>query len=577
MKHKFTALVEKFKTPSHSESQQAGETDSRNEQTEPTPLELVVAYHQTTKHHYYRFAAGPGYLDWETQPDPFRRYRGAPVIELDLCPPGESPAYEVAFQAGQIPPASLNRQSVSQLFFNSLAISAWKQAGRATWALRVNPSSGNLHPTEGYLLCGPVEGLSDTPVVCHYAPREHALERRAEFSLESWQTLSAGFPPNTLFVGLTSIHWREAWKYGERAFRYCQHDVGHAIAAISLAAAGLGWQATLLAGLDTEQVGVLLGVSEAEGPEAEHPDCLLAIYPQGQSGVPHTLPADVVETFADLTWQGRPNILSPDHVNWEIIDVVADASRKPLTPEPPTVATETRKLVSSSLASSPTPSLPQIIHQRRSALAMDGWTEINREVFYKILSKTLPWPGQIPFHSWPWPAYIHLGLFVHRVRGLEPGLYLLVRDPAQTEALQAAMKTGFAWETPPDCPAYLDLYRLATDDIRAIAAQVSCQQSIAANGCFSLGMLARFAEPLQQYGPWFYPRLFWESGLIGQVLYLEAEAAGIRGTGIGCFFDDAVHDIFGLEGMQFQSLYHFTMGGYVDDPRLTTLPAYPGR
>jgi len=26
--------------------------------------------------------------------------------------------------------------------------------------------------------------------------------------------------------------------------------------------------------------------------------------------------------------------------------------------------------------------------------------------------------------------------------------------------------------------------------------------------------------------------------MIGQVLYLEAEAQGVRATGIGCFFDD---------------------------------------
>lgn len=63
--------------------------------------------------------------------------------------------------------------------------------------------------------------------------------------------------------------------------------------------------------------------------------------------------------------------------------------------------------------------------------------------------------------------------------------------------------------------------------------------------------------------------------MVGQMLYLEAEAAGLRGTGIGCYFDDPVHEIFGLEGRAFQSLYHFTVGGAVDDPRLTTLPAYP--
>ena len=58
------------------------------------------------------------------------------------------------------------------------------------------------------------------------------------------------------------------------------------------------------------------------------------------------------------------------------------------------------------------------------------------------------------------------------------------------------------------------------------------------------------------------------------MLYLEAEAAGIRATGIGAYFDDLVHEAFGLSGHAFQSLYHFTMGRPVDDVRLTTLPAY---
>jgi hypothetical protein len=62
--------------------------------------------------------------------------------------------------------------------------------------------------------------------------------------------------------------------------------------------------------------------------------------------------------------------------------------------------------------------------------------------------------------------------------------------------------------------------------------------------------------------------------VLGQVLYLEAEAAGVRGTGIGCYFDDAFHNLLGLDGYCFQSLYHFTVGGPVDDPRLMTLAAY---
>jgi hypothetical protein len=92
-------------------------------------------------------------------------------------------------------------------------------------------------------------------------------------------------------------------------------------------------------------------------------------------------------------------------------------------------------------------------------------------------------------------------------------------------------------------------------------------------------MIARFGDSVRRE-PFRYRHLFWESGLIGQVLYLEAEARGARGTGIGCFFDDAVHDLLGIDSDRFQSLYHFTVGRPLEDSRITTRPPYyhlPGR
>ncbi|KAK1300860.1 hypothetical protein QJS10_CPB13g01660 [Acorus calamus] len=90
-------------------------------------------------------------------------------------------------------------------------------------------------------------------------------------------------------------------------------------------------------------------------------------------------------------------------------------------------------------------------------------------------------------------------------------------------------------------------------------------EDIASDGSFSLGMIARFEPVLQEKGAWMYPRLFWETGILGQVLYLEAHAVGISATGIGCYFDDAVHEVLGLKGSEFQSLYHFTVGAPVVD------------
>ena len=77
--------------------------------------------------------------------------------------------------------------------------------------------------------------------------------------------------------------------------------------------------------------------------------------------------------------------------------------------------------------------------------------------------------------------------------------------------------------------------------------------------------------------PWRYRQLHWEAGLLGHVLYLEAEAAGLRATGIGCFFDDAFHELLGLRDRTFQSLYHFTVGRPLVDERIITLPPYSHR
>ena len=215
-------------------------------------LDGVLRYHQATKHHFSRFARSLGYLDWANQPDPFRRYQGSPLFALPILKPADAPApplYEHLYRPGTIASVSRSIRSLSRLLEYSLAISAWKQSGAARWALRSNPSSGNLHPTEAYLLIDGIDGLAAGPGLYHYAAKEHALELRAQWSKESFRRLLQGFPPNAFLIGFASVNWRETWKYGERAFRYCQHDVGHAIGSMRIAAQTLGWRMLLLDGL----------------------------------------------------------------------------------------------------------------------------------------------------------------------------------------------------------------------------------------------------------------------------------------------------------------------------------------
>lgn len=547
----------------------------------PDFVETIIGYHDRTKHHPGRYARSLGYLDWATQPDPFRRFEGTPLLRLPVPPHRERPSYGELFAPGAIEPRELSLETVSEFLYLSLALSAWKQAGPSRWALRVNPSSGNLHPTEGYVILPALSGLHEAPTVCHYAPREHALERRARLAARLYtnllgSVLDASAPPAFGFlVGLTSIYWREAWKYGERAFRYCNHDVGHALAALRVAAAALGWRLLVLEGMADDEIARMLGIdrdADFDGREREAPDVLAVVVPADWAGrVRPRCDSRLTASFSHANWEGRANLLSPEHVDWDIIDAAHEATCKPASA---VREVELGIAARSGVPATEGPAAYHVIRTRRSAVSFDGRTIMPAATFFRVLGRCMP-EDRVPWDCVPWQPRIHLFLFVHLVEGLAPGLYALVRDVSKLGTLRQACDPKFAWTVPEKCPSGLPLFRLLQADCRRAAAQLSLGQEIAGMSAFSLAMVGEFEAGLRDAGPWRYRRLFWEAGMVGQVLYLEAEAAGLRGTGIGAYFDDLVHDTLGLSGHRFQSLYHFTVGGAIEDLRVLTEPAYP--
>ena len=528
----------------------------------------IIAYHEQSKHHPERYAKGPGGLDWASQPNPFRRFTGAPSFRLPLNDLDQTPSAAALFGVSTVGLQPLTLATLGLFFELSLGLSARKQIADSSWYLRINPSSGNLHPTEAYAMLPHCEGLPGGAGVYHYAPLEHALEQRSRGTQAS--TSSAV----EFYVGLTSITWREAWKYGERAFRYCQHDVGHALAALRFSAAALGWRVQHMPEWDDVRIARLLGLDRSEDfadAEREIPELIVRVM-VNEVGAPLGFPA----TDTASEWFGRANRLSVTHRDWPVIDDAIKASERKTASLKPSTATD---------GSAWPPPLPpacshssgQLIRQRRSAVDFDGVTTISLETFLGILDTTLPRTSTPPFDAWPYAPRLHLVLFVHRVTGLDPGLYIWLRTPSDMNVLREACHADLIWEKMDDAAHPASLYRLAQGDLRDYARMLSCQQNIAADGAFSLGMLARFEPSLRERGAAAYRELFWEAGMIGQALYLAAEAAGVRGTGIGCYFDDVLHRPLGLTGHDWQSLYHFTVGGPVEDPRLRTVQPYAHR
>ncbi len=510
-------------------------------------MQTVFQYHEETKHHQHRYARSLGYMDWATQPNPFREYQETHKVKLPLALHHPTPPYST-LGTKDVPAAPFCLESISQLMQFSMGIAAWKTTGADSWAVRCNASSGNLHPTESYLILPSL--LEEKTTITHYNPKNHELEILAEFESQIWQTL----PEGSFFVALSSIAWREVWKYGERAFRYVQLDVGHAWQSIQISALMLGWQVTKLDNISDAQIEHLLGLDQSKRFfETENGDMLLLVSPHA---VGYEIDFHLLEQNLPLNYHGVANQLSPTMYEWEIIPQIIQATSTPPIAQ--------KKVALHHPKREPTKEAKEIILNRRSVHIMDkDASYITKEHFFTILQSVA---GSLSGDV----CAINLVLMVHRVKDLHQGLYIYVRNQADLSRLKQEMFTDFLWQK---CELQ-NLYLLEQKELTLTSKAISCAQDIASDGSFTLGMLAPFSQEIQKYGAHRYKELYWECGAIGQQLYLEATSLGLSGTGIGCFLDDMFHDLLKIKNNNFQSLYHFTVGvGYVDS-RIVSKPAY---
>lgn len=459
---------------------------------DPALPPVVAEYHEATKHTPERLRASRHFLDWANLPDPFRHYEGAPLVDL---PAGPSLAPQVR-----------GAEAVSALFFHSAAISASRRAPSGyRYALRVNPSSGNLHPTEFHFAARGLPGWEDG--LYHYRPSSHMAEQRARGAALEGVT---GAP---LCVVLTSIFWREAWKYRARAYRYVNHDLGHAMAALQYAAGAMGWP-SLVRGL-FDDAAVRASVRPAAD---EEPMLLVELWP----------PAEPRRPRPPEWTPGEPNRLSREVIEYPEIAAIHAATLSCGAPP---------RLREPRIERWPHGDYAALSRQRRSALDFLPEGRLLPRAAFDAMLDLLAAPLAADWEE----RFVEPWLFVHRVEDLPAGLY--------------RSRHGA-----------LDLVRAG--DQRAVAAALSLGQDLAGNSCFAVSFIADLGRACALFGPRGYRFVHHEAGALGQRLYLAAEAFGFRGTGIGAFYDDHVHQWIGLapDGPH-QVVYHFAVGDPVPDPR----------
>ena len=455
--------------------------------------------------------------------------RGDKRIDLPADPPApETPVFEVLNGASGSTSAGDGSTFLSQLLFYSAAISASKRVPSTgdRYALRVNPSSGNLHPTEFHFL---TRGLKEWPDgLYHYMPSAHMAEQRARGDIEMKLTESSA---PIVFV-LTSIAWREAWKYRDRAYRYCLHDIGHAWQSLALAANALGCDSNAVGHFPDDEVVELGRFNEDEWP-------MIIIEMRGAA-----IPVREPDPRKTVWYGGRANQLSKETIVCPAIDGIHNATKLSNGTCPGILAAEPAPTGSGEITLPPRASsgsgFGEVVRKRRSALDFRGGTQSMSLTQLSAILDATAMPLSADFAG---AHFIQLYLYVHRVDGLQPGVY------------RHWLERG-------------ELERIRSGDQRVVAGGLSLGQDLAGNACVAFSMIGDLERATRTHGDRGYRYVHFEAGAIGHRLYLAAEAFGLAATGIGAFYDEEVHSYLNLTPKQGQVVYHFAIGYPVPDPRL---------
>ncbi len=164
---------------------------------------------------------------------------------------------------------SVREYSPEALSLGDAAQLLWAAQGvTGRYGRRAAPSAGALYPLELYLLAGAVDGLD--PGLYHYRPRRHDLEvmaredRRARVAAAALgQDWMAEAPAILVIAGDVG---RTERKYGKRAVRYMNMEVGAVAENVYLQAAALELGTVFVGAFHDRRVREVLGLPAEEWP-----------------------------------------------------------------------------------------------------------------------------------------------------------------------------------------------------------------------------------------------------------------------------------------------------------------------
>ncbi|MEB3328770.1 MAG: SagB/ThcOx family dehydrogenase [Candidatus Sericytochromatia bacterium] len=490
-----------------------------------TALTVAEAYHEQTKYTPSGIAAGQRSIDLAAQPEPFKVYPRAEVVDLTrYLPDGDELRTDGALAdwRARLPLMEQGLASLSHLLYFTNGVTGLVPQPGSPLLMRAAPSAGGLYPTELYLVARGCAGLADG--VYNYLVRDHALVRVCAPPTAGYLDGACLGDPAAgradLLLVCTGLFARSAWRYADRAYRRVLLDTGHVLGNVALCGPLVGRHLRLLGGFSDAAWEEALFLDPSE-------EGVLAVAALSAEAQPHPAPV----------WPGpRTTAQALPPGRWL---AALQAATRLLVPAGPAVSGHTfeelgpaaRLLPAQALAAAPPEMADRLgvtILSRRSCRAYNG-RGISREALAGLLALAYGSPSQLSV-----PGLLQTWLVIHEVEGLEAGCYHY--DVRTSTARQVRFTS-----------------------LREPMRQLALGQDLAGDAAAVVVHTANLPEAVGRLGDRAYRHLHLDAGHLGQRLSLGAVRLGLGASGIGGFFDDEVNDLVGIPAAQ-AVLYLTTLG-----------------
>jgi len=473
-------------------------------------IKTASQYHRHTI--YDRGKIGGHYLDWSNQPDVFKKYQGITPVPLPNEIPFLKKSLSSVLKETDIDPTcrKININDLSLILRLIYTITSRVRHGIGEFYYRSAASAGALYPTEIYVASHGVRGLDNG--LYHFDIRQHGLLPLRRYDLSD-HIAGLIIPPAkkkpTLTFLFTTIFFRSAWKYRDRAYRYHLLDGGHVIENLDLALKAMKLPFNLSYDFNDKDMNHLLGLDEKK-------EVLLAIgYVPGPDSVSEAKIPEIEGLSKDIL---NASIVSGKDIDYPAIQEIHRAghmseAKDDLEPdilERPTLIPETWHSLPGSLSNTEKIEYPECLFKRRSSRNFMN-LPIEKNTFFSLLDSLCVDENNMSedtIHH----QLLTVGFLAGNIESISPGSYILDTTKKRFGMIAAG---NFINNMTRAC---LDQKWLSNAGVHFIFIS-------------NLNLLDR------TYGPRGYRYAMMTAGRMGQRIYIASTALSLGCCGIGAFYD----------------------------------------